>query len=507
MHRAALAALAAVSLALALAAPLAGCRRSAGLEVSIQLYLDCQPGPIDVATLRIDVANCGPTPGDASCGVTAPSELLTGEVGQVVSIEAADLSPMNPLDVLLENVDGQAGTWVRVFATARSSTAENVASGWLDVLVDQAGLLRPMSPLVLYPVACGFSGGPDYDGDGFPTAEDCNEFDPSVNPGAGEDCQDGIDDDCDGLIDFMDGQCYDADGDGVCATGLDQIAPGGVLPTGVRMACTDRFEDCDDTDPSVGNHCACDVDGDGYCIDTFLCPHAAAWGLTVVCAPGGDCCNDANQTCAAIHPGAAEVCDGVDTNCDGWLDLGAEGAAGCIAEDPGLGGACSAGVYCPTVIDPVTNPAATCHDFGSDTAVALPPDGACAPVTTTCTNGTGGTSLLVCSGWSPDVYLNVAFNVSTGATCTRSVLEPFYPLDVTMTSPAMAMGTACNTVSLIVDTTAVTFQPWTYSFYVMSSITDGAGSTTTQVFQVDVQVDDALCGVGPGTFLCSDAAG
>jgi hypothetical protein len=505
MHRAALAALAAASVALV--APLAGCHRSGGLEVSIQLYLECQPGPLDIATLRIDVANCGPTPGDASCGVTAPSELLTGEVGQVVNLEATDLSPMRPLDVFLENVDGQAQTWVRVFATARSTADEDVASGWLDVFVDQAGILRPMSPLVLYPEACGYPAGPDYDGDGFPTAEDCNEFDPYVNPGTWEDCQNGVDDDCDGLSDFMDGQCYDADGDGVCAFGLDQIAPGGVLPTGVRMACTDRFDDCDDTDPSVANHCACDLDGDGYCVDAFFCPHANAWGLSIVCAPGGDCCDVADQGCGAVYPGAPEACDGVDTNCDGWLDFGAEGMAGCIAEDPGLVGACGAGVYCPGVVDPVTNPAALCHDFGADPAVAAPPDGACAPVTTACSNGAGTMLVLVCSGWSPDIYLNVAFNVSTGATCTRSVLDPTYPLDVTMTSPAMATGSACNAVALTVDTSGVPFEPWTYSFYVMSSITDGVGGTTTQVFQVDVQVDDAVCGMGPGIFVCSDAAG
>ena len=47
----------------------------------------------------------------------------------------------------------------------------------------------------------------DEDGDGFSTMEDCDDTNAAVNPDAAEDCANGIDDDCDGLIDDADDDC------------------------------------------------------------------------------------------------------------------------------------------------------------------------------------------------------------------------------------------------------------------------------------------------------------
>ena len=66
----------------------------------------------------------------------------------------------------------------------------------------------------------------DDDGDGWWTDQgDCDDTDPAVNPDAIEDCADGVDNDCDGLVDGADtGDCGEADPAG--ATGA--AAPGGL---------------------------------------------------------------------------------------------------------------------------------------------------------------------------------------------------------------------------------------------------------------------------------------
>ena len=108
----------------------------------------------------------------------------------------------------------------------------------------------------------------DADGDGYTSDVDCNEADAAINPGATEIC-DGIDNNCDGNIDEAGGATWYADADG------------------------DTYGDAGSTTVS------CDMPV-GYVADNTDC-------------------NDGN---AAINPGATEICNGIDDNCDGNVDEG-----------------------------------------------------------------------------------------------------------------------------------------------------------------------------------------
>ncbi len=74
--------------------------------------------------------------------------------------------------------------------------------------------------------------------------------------------------------------------------------------------CTSDPVDCDLATGSC-LHPGRDEDGDGYAI-----ARATGSGGTVTC-PGGDDCDDSNDD---VRPGAAEICNGIDDDCEGGID-------------------------------------------------------------------------------------------------------------------------------------------------------------------------------------------
>jgi hypothetical protein len=135
----------------------------------------------------------------------------------------------------------------------------------------------------------------DDDGDGYLSVtcggNDCDDGNASVHPGAFDLC-DGLDNDCNGSIDDGD---FDGDGFTVCADCDD--ADSSVFP-GAAEICSDGIDqDCD------GHDAVPDGDGDGW----------------VSTACGGNDCDDSD---AAINPAAFDLCDGIDNDCDGILDAG-----------------------------------------------------------------------------------------------------------------------------------------------------------------------------------------
>lgn len=143
----------------------------------------------------------------------------------------------------------------------------------------------------------------DADGDGVsPDEGDCDDANPTISPLAPELC-DTLDNNCDLVID----EGFDADNDGHfsardCAYGddcNDQLAT--VNPEAEEI-CDNLDNDCDgERDEDLGQLCTyLDLDGDGY-------------------SPRQGDCNDADVT---VFPGAEEVCDGLDQNCNGRTDEG-----------------------------------------------------------------------------------------------------------------------------------------------------------------------------------------
>jgi len=210
----------------------------------------------------------------------------------------------------------------------------------------------------------------DLDGDGDPDVSDCAPADLTIHHGADEVCN-GKDENCNGIVDegYPDTEgdgvadCLDTDddGDGVedvvdvcplvadpdqldtdgdktgdaCDTDDDNDGSPDVLdcaPVDAEVnpkaaeVCNGKDDNCNSIKDEEGaDGCQTflfDNDGDGFGIDALnkcLC----VAGFPYSAQTGGDC-NDQN---GQVFPGASEVCNGADDNCDASVDEGA--AVGC----------------------------------------------------------------------------------------------------------------------------------------------------------------------------------
>lgn len=208
----------------------------------------------------------------------------------------------------------------------------------------------------------------DADGDGFGTArnpvnscepvdgyvtnnDDCDDSARSINPNATEVC-DGIDQDCDGTIDnnASDAQVWyadrDADGYGDLnntRTACDQPA-GYTIDTsdcndtvaathpGATELCNNIDDDCDgqvDENASDASTWYLDADSDRYGSSTVT--------LSACSQPAGYVSNDddCDDSRATVSPGASEICDLLDNNCNGVIDENASNATTWYADTDG----------------------------------------------------------------------------------------------------------------------------------------------------------------------------
>ena len=119
------------------------------------------------------------------------------------------------------------------------------------------------------------------------------------------------------------GPSEDCDGNGIADVLETDTDDDGLIDACDNCPDTPNPDQADLDGDEIGDACdACpndpanDVDEDGVCGDEDNCP--------VIANTGQEDCNDdgTGDACDVIHPGADEVCDGVDNDCDDSIDEG-----------------------------------------------------------------------------------------------------------------------------------------------------------------------------------------
>lgn len=172
----------------------------------------------------------------------------------------------------------------------------------------------------------------DQDADGFYDGDDCDDGNSTIYPGSEELC-DGVDNDCDGLVDegVLRTFYVDADEDGfgdasrpqescdgvqgLALTGTDCDDNNAQIYSGAPERCDGLDNDCDEViDEDLRENWYADKDSDGYGDPADTIEDCDPLEMYVGIALD---CDDQNE---AVNPDAVEICDGLDNDCDGLFD-------------------------------------------------------------------------------------------------------------------------------------------------------------------------------------------
>ncbi len=333
----------------------------------------CSLAPVVAALLPVE---CDESVGDEeSLTVLDASHPVSDEVGSFTLdpetfVDTSDTLAIDGLG-LMSTADGDWAVAVRdhgagrvvylapVYMAASGGHPEHLRTDEPDHLLEEA---------VAWAAGC-----VDVDGDGDDDLHcgggDCDDLDPDRFAGAPELCN-AIDDDCDGSVpgdeidDDVDGyaECEGDCDDGDAALNLDDLDGDG------HDTCAG---DCNDGDAGLNLD---DLDGDGFSTCASDCNDQD--GTLTPADDDGDgystCTGDCDEANPDRYPGAPEICDALDDDCDGWtpieeLDGDGDGSSSCMGDcddtNPWFNGNDADG-----------DGFSTCEDDCDDTEPALHPD-------------------------------------------------------------------------------------------------------------------------------------
>jgi len=257
---------------------------------------------------------------------TTPGEVIhyrfshhgRGSIPDTVQLIAHD--PVDPPTVVVEVTDAAADGWQVYQGTYTVPAGQTLTRfGFRDVYTPGENAGNFLDGIALSP-------NNDVDGDGLSNCidldSDADGIPDAGEAGAGTDPLN-ADTDGDGMLDGVDSLplVVDADGDGQHVSEGDCDDTDATIYTGAAELCDGVDNDCDgatdDADASL-------ADGDLYYLDADFDGYGdAAEPVGFACNPvvgrstTSDDCDDSNSS---IYPGAPELCDGVDDDCDGQLD-------------------------------------------------------------------------------------------------------------------------------------------------------------------------------------------
>ena len=232
----------------------------------------------------------------------------------------------------------------------------------------------------------------DQDADGSPACLDCDDSASAVNPSASEVCN-GIDDDCDELVDDDDdgvdlstGSSWYADQD---ADGYGDPATGSISCDAASGSVADDT-DCNDADAAYHPGAA-----ESDCTDPNDYNCDGSVGYDDQDADGSPACMDCDDAASAVNPAASEVCNDIDDDCDALvddeddsLDLGTASTWYADADGDGYGDPAAPSITCEQGEGTVTD-ATDCDDADATIYPGAPGwNDDCTPVDTDTDTGT-----------------------------------------------------------------------------------------------------------------------